>query len=158
MSQTSSRPPDAQQSANQIFALAAEEKIERTRVSAQNAHRQAPIKRERIVLAALAIGFPILVAVVAINVMGFSPASLFETPPSPAAARQEAQRTLDALVADIELYRRDYKTLPKALVEVGRPTKGSWTYSVSGAAYRVQGTVYGQSVSFSGTSAPRTAK
>jgi hypothetical protein len=145
----------AQQSANEIFAAAAVEKVQRQRVSAENAKKQAPIKRERIVLVALAISLPIFVLILAVNVFDLSPASLFETPPSPPVARAEAQRTIDTLVTDIELYRRDYKRLPQSLVEVGRPAKGSWSYTVSGDTYRVQGTLYGQSVNFASSAAPR---
>ena len=151
--------PGAQQSANEIFALAAEEKVERQRVSVENARKQAPIKRERIIFVALAIAVPILIVVFAINVMGFSPASLFETPPSPAIAREEAQRTIDMLVADIELFRRNYNELPESLVEVGVPPRGTWTYVVAGDTYRVRGTIYGQEVTFdSGSTGPRLAK
>jgi hypothetical protein len=148
----------AQQSANEIFAAAADEKVERQRVSAVNAKKHAPIKRERIIFTALAIAVPIFAVVVAVNVFGVSPASLFETPPSPAVARTDVQRMLDALVADIELFRKNYQTLPESLVEIGRPEKGSWTYTVAGGAYRVQGTLYGQTVNFAGTSAPEIAK
>jgi hypothetical protein len=158
VSEITRRHPGSQQSANEIFVLAAEEKVERRRVSVENAKKQAPIKRERIVFVSLAIALPILIAVFTINVLGVSVASLFEMSPSPVVARAEAQQTLDTLVADIELYRRDYNRLPKQLVEVGRPPKGSWTYTVSGSDYRVQGTLYGQSVSYASTSAPRTAK
>jgi len=160
MGQTPLSPANAQQSANEIFALAAEEKIERQRVSVETAKKQAPIKREKVVLASLAIALPILIVIFTINVLGVSPASLFEKAPSPAAARAEAQQTLDGLVIDIELYRRDYKKLPTALIEVGRPAKGHWIYSTSGNAYSVQGTLYGQNVSYTGTAtaAPPTAK
>ncbi len=156
-----SRAPDsagAQQSANEIFAAAAEEKVERQRVSVENAKKQAPIKRERIVFVSLAIAVPIFVVVLAVNVFDVSPASLFETPPAPAVARAEAQRMLDVLVADIDVFRKNYKTLPESLVEIGRPEKGSWTYTVSGSAYRVQGTLYGQTVNFAGTAGPDIAK
>jgi hypothetical protein len=148
----------AQQSANEIFAAAAAEKVQRQRVSAENAKKQAPIKRERIVLVSLAIAVPIFLVVLAVSVFGVSPATLFETPPSPAAARAEAQRTLNALVADIESFRKDYKTLPQSLIEVGRPAKGTWTYTLASGAYRVQGTLYGQTVNFTAASAPQIAK
>jgi hypothetical protein len=150
------RNSGAQQSANEIFAAAAVEKVQRQRVSAENAKKQAPIKRERIVLVALAISLPIFVLILAVNVFDVSPASFFETPPSPSAARASAQQTLDGLVIDIELYRRDYKKLPQSLIEVGRPEKGIWTYTVSGETYRIQGTLYGQTVNFAGTSAPQS--
>ena len=140
------------------LAAAVDEKVERQRVSAENAKKHAPIKRERIIFTALAIALPIFVVVVAVNVFGMSPASLFETPPSPAVARIEAQRMLDTLVTDIEVFQKNYQTLPESLVEIGRPEKGSWTYTVAGAAYRVQGTLYGQTVNFTGTSTPDTAK
>jgi hypothetical protein len=153
------QPTGAQQSANEIFAAATVEKVERQRVSAETAKQQAPIKRERVVLVSLAIAAPIFLTVLAVNVFGVSPASLFDTPPSPAAARVQAQRTLDALVADIESYRKDYKQLPQSLAELGPRPKGNWTYTVSGSVYRVQGTLYGQSVSFDGVAAgPRVVK
>lgn len=159
MNQTPPREAGAQQSANEIFAAAVEEKVERKRVSVENAKKQAPIKREWIVFVCLAISVPVLVAIVAINVFGFSPASLFETPPSPAVAREEAQRTLDMVVADIEAFRSDYNELPESLVEIGVPPKGSWTYTIAGSAYRVQGSMYGQNVSFdSASGGARVAK
>ena len=74
---------------------------------------------------------------------------MFETPPSPSAARQEAQQTLTTLVADVEEFWKDNNELPESLVEIGVPARGQWTYSVrAGNIYQLRGTLYGQSVSF----------
>ncbi len=72
----------------------------------------------------------------------------FETPPSPAVARQEAQKTLDTLVADVDPFRKDYDELPSTLAEVGVPARGQWSYAATGNIYRLRGTLYGQNVSF----------
>jgi hypothetical protein len=78
----------------------------------------------------------------------------FEPWPPPVAARAEAQTALDALVVDIEAFRKDYDHLPGTLIEIGVPPRGRWSYAgVSPAHYRVQGTLYGQSVSFDSSTA-----
>ena len=153
MTQTSRRSPGGQQSANEIFARAAEERVEQQRLSAENAKKHAPIKRQSVVLLLLLVSASVLSAVFAINVLGVSVGSLFETPPTPAAARDDVQRTLETLVADIDLFRKNYNELPESLVEIGVPPRGTWKYTVTGALYRVEGTYYGQKVSFDSASA-----
>jgi hypothetical protein len=146
------RPNSTQQSANEIFAAANVERREREQRQAIEAARAPkPPSRDRLVLVSFIAAVPVFVAVLLINVFGFSPSSFFETPPSPDAARHQAQQMLDALVADIEAFRTDTTELPQSLIEVGVPPRGEWTYVPAGRnAYRVQGKLYGQAVSFTG--------
>jgi hypothetical protein len=149
MSDAHNKPNGAQHSANEIFALADKDKVERAKVIARTSAALAPPKRDRTVLVCLIVAFPILIGVFAVNVYGLSVTSLFETPPSPSAARHEAQQTLTTLVADVEEFWKDNNELPESLVEIGVPARGQWTYSVRpGNIYQLRGTLYGQSVSF----------
>ena len=149
MSDAQDKTNGAQHSANEIFALADKDKEARAKVVARTAAALAPPKRDRTVLVCLIVAFPILIGVFAVNVYGLSVTSMFETPPSPAAARQEAQQTLTTLVADVEEFWKDNNELPESLVEIGVPSRGQWTYSVrAGNIYQLRGTLYGQSVSF----------
>ena len=142
---------NSQDSANEIFALAAKDTEERARATAVNARANAPsaVSRQRAVLASLSVAVPLFIGVLAVNVYGLSVTSLFETPPSPTVAREEAQRTLDGLVADVEQFWKDTNELPESLVEIGVPARGDWTYSIgAGNTYQLHGTLYGQTVSF----------
>lgn len=159
MTEPPTKPTEVQESANEIFALAGEENQERERVSVKREQARSVFTRERVVLASLVAGIPILVVLVLINIVGLSFGQWLETRPSPAAAQQEAQDTLNTLVIDIEAFRKDYNELPESLVEIGVPARGQWSYSVSGPNnYRVQGTLYGQRVSFDGSAAKRLMK
>jgi hypothetical protein len=149
MAEPRQRPNDTQHSASEIIAMAVRDSEERARAAAMNARPSDPVPRERTVWASLCLAVPLLIGVLAVNVYGLSVTSLFETPPSPTAARQEAQRTLDGLVADVEEFWKDYNELPESLVEIGVPARGHWSYSMgAGNTYRLRGTLYGQAVSF----------
>jgi hypothetical protein len=105
--------------------------------------------RERRVRLALACTTPILSAILLVGFVAPVREFLFEKRLTPEVARQEARQTLDALVAGIESFRRDYNELPESLFEIGVPPRGQWTYDVSGkAAYRVRGSLQGQHVAF----------
>lgn len=110
--------------------------------------------RQRNVRVALVVAVPILVLVL-IATFAWNPLmSLFENTPPPALATQQAQRMLEALVGEIESFRKDYNELPKTLVDVGVPARGDWRYVPSGSAhYKVTGTLFGQSVAFDSTRA-----
>jgi hypothetical protein len=137
-------PSESQRQANQLIDLAGTEQWEKK--------ERAPVRfgltRQRGVLVSLTIATPILVAVLMMNFAGPFLASLFETKPPAAVAREEAQKTLAALVGEIEAFRKDYNELPETLVEIGVPSRGTWTYVPLGKQYRVKGSLYGQSVSF----------
>jgi len=156
--QTKTPRTAAQQSANEIFARAKEERVEIQKVRAEQAKAGSKVSRERATTIALAVSAPFLVALVVFNVVGLSVSSMFETPPTPAAARQEVQRTLDTFVADIEAFRKQYNELPESIVEIGTPGRGTWSYVVSGSTYRIQGSLYGQNVSFNSATAPQNTK
>jgi len=110
--------------------------------------------RQRNVRVALAVAIPMLVLVLTATFAWGPLMSLFETTPPPAVAKQQAQTTLEGLVAEIESFRKDYNELPKTLVDIGVPARGEWRYSASGnAQYTVAGTLFGQSVAFDSTRA-----
>src|SRR4051812_34022976 len=77
--------------------------------------------RDRRVRTALAVTAPILVASLLIGFGEPLWAYFFEEQLTPAMAQEEARRTLTSLVADIELFRRDYNDLPETLYEIGVP-------------------------------------
>ena len=148
-----------QQSANEIFAAAAEEQRERVqRQAEERVATPTTVSRERVAYVGVALLTPVFVAILLVNVLGVSPLSYFEPQPTPEAARQEAQELLKTLVVDIEAYRTDYDQLPAALVQVGIPARGVWTYTNAGnGTYRLQGTLYGETATFTST-APAAAK
>jgi hypothetical protein len=150
----------AQQSANEIFAAATEEQRERAkRVAAERVAPPVAVSRDRAVYAGVALFAPLLVGILLINVLGFSPLSVLESKPTPEAARQEAEQLLKTLVADIEAFRTDANHLPGSLVEVGIPSRGSWSYTNAGnGGYRVEGTLYGQAVTFTGAATATSPK
>jgi hypothetical protein len=105
--------------------------------------------RQRAVTVALVCAVPVLVALLLAEFAWPPLIGLFEPTPSPAIAHQQAQAMLDVVVTDIRSFQKDYHQLPSTLVEVGLPARGQWTYvTLSPSRYRVQGTVYGQSVTF----------
>ena len=140
-------PPNASQdAANQIFESA---DAERQKIIDARVVLPPAISRARAVRVALLIAVPVLAAVLLVNFAWQPLVALFEPWPPPAAARAQAQTALDALVLDIEAFRKDYGELPRTLVEIGVPPRGRWSYTGLGKSqYRVQGTLYGQAVSF----------
>jgi prepilin-type N-terminal cleavage/methylation domain-containing protein len=143
---------NAQRLANELFDLANEqqqERQERQKESARRAPAHQGHSRERATMVSLAVAMPILIAILTMSFGGEFLKSLFETQPSPAVARQEAQRMLDDLVVEIETFRKDYHELPESLLEIGIPSRGRWTFAAVGKSdYRMQGSLYGQAVSF----------
>jgi hypothetical protein len=151
------RPPPtaSQDAANQIFDSA---DAEREQIIAARVVLPPAIGRARTVRVALLIAVPVLVAVLLVNFAWQPLVSFFEPWPAPAIARDQAQTMLDGIVVDIEAFRKDYDHLPGTLIEVGVPPRGRWSYAgVSNTHYRVQGTLYGQSVSFD-SSAPKARR
>jgi hypothetical protein len=148
-----------QQSANEIFAAATEEQRERAaRLAEDRVAAPVTVSRERVAYTGVALLAPVFVGLLLINVLGFSPWTWFESTPTPEAARREAQQLLDGLVADIEAFRTDTTHLPATLVEVGIPPRGSWTYLNAGnGGFRVQGTLYGETVTFTGAAVAASA-
>jgi len=145
-------PPSASQdAANHLFDAA---DAEREQLIAARVVLPPAVSRARTVRVALLIAVPVLAAVLLVNFAWQPLVAFFEPWPPPAAARVEAQTALDALVVDIEAFRKDYDHLPGTLIEVGVPPRGRWSYAgVSSDQYRVQGTLYGQSVSFDSSAA-----
>ena len=150
----------AQQSANEIFAAATEEQRERSkRLAEERVVAPVAVSRERVAYVGVALLTPVFIVILLINVLGVSPLSFFEPTPSPEAAQQEAQQLLKTLVADIEAFLTDTSHLPDSLVQVGIPSRGSWTYTNAGnGGYRLQGTLYGQTVTFTGAAVAASAK
>jgi hypothetical protein len=141
-----------QQIANELFDLADSEQVERQKASAERASPHTSVSRRRATLMSLVVAVPILATVVAVNFAGDTLTSWFETRPSASVAREEAQRTLNDLVVEIEAFRKDYSELPETLVEVGMPSRGRWTYTaIDKIHYTVQGSMFGQAVSFDST-------
>jgi hypothetical protein len=139
-------PSDRQQAANQIFEDAA---VEQQQVLARRVVVPVGATRQRYVQIALAVSVPVLAIALLVSFAGPLLTSWLEIAPPPAVARQEAQKELDALVAGIEAFRKDFNDVPKALVQVGIPQRGRWSYTVLGTGrYRVQGALYGEAVSF----------
>jgi hypothetical protein len=141
--------PSRQELANQLIDLADGEQQKR---SAERVPVPSAVTRPRVVGASLAVAIPILIAVLVGTFGGQVLESLFETKPPSSVAREQAQKTLDELVGEIESFRKDYDELPETLVEIGLPSRGEWKYAVFGKGqYRVQGNLYGQGVSFDST-------
>ena len=151
--------PNIRNEAKQIFSEATEflEQQERDRASVRP---PGPgLTRQRAVLAGLVVSLPILISVVAINFTDRPLASLLETKPSPAIAREKATRTLDGLVAEVEAFRDDYDELPQSLVEVGLPSEGQWSYAViADGRYSISGTLHGQAVRHESSRSAERAK
>ena len=148
-----------QQIANELFDLADSEQVERQKASAERAAPHTSLGRRRATLMSLVAAVPILIAVVTVNFAGDTLTSWFETRPSASVAREEAQRTLNDLVVEIEAFRKDYSELPETLVEVGMPSRGRWTYTaIDKSHYTVQGSMFGQAVSFDSTSDRQNAR
>jgi hypothetical protein len=107
------------------------------------------VTRARLVGCALAVAVPVLATFLAVNVFDVSVMDLITPAPAPAIALSQTQAALEAMVKEIEGYRKDYAELPERLVEVAAPSKGNWTYSRKpGGQYQVVLEMYGQVVSF----------
>jgi hypothetical protein len=110
------------------------------------------VTRARLVGCALAIAVPVLATFLAVNVFDVSVTDLITPAPAPAIALGQTQAALDAMVKEIEAYRKDYEELPEHLVEVAAPSKGNWTYSRNPSGqYQVVLEMYGQVVTFDST-------
>jgi hypothetical protein len=139
-------PSGSQDAANQIFGAADEE---RQKIIAARVVVPPAMSRQRGVRVALLVAVPVLAIVLLVNFAWQPLVAFFEPWPAPAAARVQAQTALDSLVLDVEAFRKDYGHLPGALIEIGVPPRGRWSYAgLDNAHYRVQGTLYGQDVSF----------
>lgn len=113
------------------------------------AARSSGRSRQRAVTLTFVCAVPVLVAVLLAEFARPQLMGLFEPTRSPAIARQEAQAMLEVVVTDIRSFQKDYHQLPSSLVEIGLPARGQWTYvTLSPSRYRVEGKVYGQSVTF----------
>ncbi len=146
----------SQQLANQLFdsATADQHKVIAARVPVPSA-----MTRARAVQLALTVAVPILIGVLVVNFAWQPLKAAFEPSPVPAVAAQEARQMLDALVGEIDTFRKDYDHLPETLVEIGVPPHGQWTYADLGNnRYRVQGTVYGQDVHFDSPAVATTTR
>jgi hypothetical protein len=132
-----------------LFKEATDQAVELARSRAALPKATASISRERACLGALVVTAPLFVLVLLVNVWDMSPVDLITPRPTAEVARRQVQGLLDDVVQGIESFRHDYASLPKALVEVGIPARGSWTYSPEpGGRYQVVGTLYGQVVTF----------
>lgn len=132
-----------------IFEQATDQAVQLERERKAVPQATASISRERACLVGLVLTAPLFALLLLVNVWDMSPVELITPRPAPAVARQQVQVLLDGVVQGIESFRHDYASLPKALVEVGVPARGSWTYSPKpGGRYQVVGTMYGQIVIF----------
>jgi hypothetical protein len=140
-------PPNASQAlADALVDSADAEALIRTNSRAAASSGRS---RQRTVAISLVCAVPVLVALLLADFLWPQLVALFEPTPSPAMARQQAQAMLDGVVTDIRSFQKDYHQLPSTLVEIGVPARGQWTYvTLSPSRYRVQGAVYGQSVTF----------
>ncbi|HMB78727.1 MAG TPA: hypothetical protein VKI43_01620 [Vicinamibacterales bacterium] len=152
MNEPGKAPSASQQLANELAETAV---VEHKADRAQRVVVPSAVSRQRTVRLSLALAVPILVAVLLAEFAWEPLTSFFETAPSPAIASQQAHDMMDAVVAGIESFRKDYKTLPTTLVEIGVPPRGQWSYAAVGGQYTVRGTVYGQGVNFDSSTAPK---
>ena len=142
-------PSESQRLADQLAESAI---TERETVRAARIAVPSRVTRERVVYVALALAVPILLGVLLATFAWQPLMALFEPAPSPAMARQQAQEMLDALVGEVDAFRRDYDVLPATLVEVGVPPRGQWSYTAFGDAhYKIECSCYGQIVRFDST-------
>lgn len=132
-----------------IFEQATDQAVELAKARAAGPTAAAPISRQRACLAGLVVSAPLFALVLLVNVWDLSLVDLITPRPTPVVAQQQLQVLLDGVVQGIESFRHDYASLPKELVEVGVPARGSWTYSPKpGGRYQVVGSMYGQVVTF----------
>ena len=150
-------PPSRRSEAEDLVNQASQDIRERDRQRAERKAVDPTRSRQRAPLIGFVLAIPVLVIVLIPNFTDWSWRSLFETPPPPAVAREEAQTTLNALVAGVEGFRADYHELPESLAEVGLPERGRWIYSVRGDAhYSLTGNLYGETVNFESPTPPRS--
>ena len=143
---------------NDLIGLASRETVERQHARAAVAALPPAVRvtRERACLLGLGLSVPILLIVLATNVLGLSVVEMLTPSPTPEVARQQAQETLDSVVREIESFHDDYSELPSVLAEVGVPPRGTWAYlRKAGGRYQVVGQMYGQVVTFDSTQATR---
>jgi hypothetical protein len=132
-----------------IFQQATDQAAQLARERAAAPMAAAPISRQRASLGGLVVAAPLFALLLVVNVWDISVIDLITPRPTPEVARQQAQVLLDGVVQGIESFRHDYAALPNALVEVGVPERGSWTYALKpGGRYQVVGAMYGQVVTF----------
>ena len=132
-----------------IFEQATDQTAQLARERAAAPMAAPPVSRQRASLGGLVVAAPLFALLLVINVWDVSLIDLITPRPAPEVARQQAQVLLDGVVQGIESFRHDYAALPNALVEVGVPARGSWSYSLRpGGRYQVVGTLYGQIVTF----------
>ena len=134
-----------------LIGLASRETIERQHARAAVAALPPAVRftRERACLVGIGLSVPILLIVLVTNVLGISLVEMMTPSPRPEVARQQAQETLDSVVAEIESFHHDYSELPSVLAEVGVPSRGTWAYlQKAGGRYQVVGQLYGQVVTF----------
>jgi hypothetical protein len=140
--------------ADQVMDLADEVKQETTHREKERSERAAaraiPNRtRERVTIAGLVIGIPVLAALVVANVQGVDLMALLTPAPSPEIALRQGQQALDSVVEGIEGFREDHSALPDNLMEVGVPAHGEWTYTkLPGGFYQVVLREYGQVLTF----------
>ena len=132
-----------------LIEQASDEREQAARVRAAIKAPTVPLSRKRACLAGLAVSAPILAILLVTNVWGISIVDLITPAPAPDIVRQQAHILLDDVVQGIEAFREDYEALPDGLVDVGVPSRGTWTYSKKpGGQYRVVGELSGQVVTF----------
>ena len=143
----------------EIAGAAAEERVERRRLSAERAEQAASVNRwlsrERAVLVAVAVTLPILITIVLVNVMDISPLEWMTPSPEPQVARRLAQEALGTVVKGVDSYQHDYSTLPPSLVEIGTPAQGDWDYTANGDNFIVTVKMFHQRLTFDSRSRPQ---
>ena len=154
MKEPGKTPGASQQLADELANSAI---IEQRTERAQRVVVSSAMTRRRAVRVSLAIALPILIAVVLAEFAWQPLMRLFETAPPPDIARQQAQEMMDAVVFGVESFRKDYKTLPVTLVDIGVPPRGRWRYTAAGNGYTVEGSLYGQDLRFESSAGLATA-
>jgi hypothetical protein len=146
---------DARDPFKDIFEQATDQAAQLARERAAAPMAAAPISRQRASLGGLVVAVPLFALLLVVNVWDIALIDLITPRPPSEVAREQAQVLLDGVVQGIESFRHDRATLPQALVEVGVPERGSWTYSLKpGGRYQVVGTIYGQAVTFNSPEGP----
>ena len=147
--------PDAV-SASQRLAdeLADSAVIEHRTERAQRVVVPSTVTRQRVVRVSLAAAVSVLIALLLATFAWEPLLSVFAPAPSAEAATRQAHEMLDALVVEIDAFRKDYHELPATLVDIGVPPRGQWRYTAtSHTQYIVEGRIYGKVVSFDSASA-----
>ena len=144
-------PSPRQSDFEDILNQATNEAAHHARVRAESEQIQAAprVTRKRAVAGALVVAVPVLALLLAVNVFDVSLVDLMTPTPSPDVARRQTQEALDAMVQEIEGFRKDYAELPERLAEVAAPSQGQWTYARRpGGQYQVVLEMYGQVATF----------